>query len=50
VESGRIKSDDLSTLRIVLDAVQQVQNNEYAILMNKCNPKWLTKIDRVLFT
>jgi len=49
-ESGRIKTDDITTMTMVMQAcnsqVPQVGVDQYAILINKTKRKWLDKMDQ----
>merc|ERR1712166_302487 len=50
-EEGRIRPDDLTTMKLVFDAVnaedEQVGVNDYAVLVNKNKTKWMrTKLDK----
>lgn len=44
-DDGRIRDDDLLTIKIVLEAANQLQNDQYGIIVNKCKPKFLAKVD-----
>lgn len=35
LESGRVKPDDVTTIKLVLDAITQIGHNQYSILINK---------------
>lgn len=44
-ESGRIRPDDLMTMKTILEACQgQVKNDQYTVVINKCRSKWLNKM------
>jgi len=43
-ESGRIRPDDLATIQIVLDGVQDITS--YGIIINKISPKMVEKIKK----
>lgn len=39
LESGRVKPDDLTTIKLVLDAAEMIGHNQYSILVNKVSPE-----------
>lgn len=41
LSAGRVASDDLTSMKLVCDAANQIQNNYYAVIFNKCSPKFL---------
>merc|ERR1719183_2237012 len=47
-QEGRIRPDDLTTLKLVMDALNhkedQIKDNAYSILVNKLQPVWLRKM------
>lgn len=44
-ESGRVRPDDLTTMKLVLDACGgQINENEFCIFINKCKKTWLRKV------
>lgn len=47
--SGRVLPDDLLTMKLVLEAANQIPQNCYSIMINKCSKKFLKDMDRPHF-
>lgn len=43
--SGRLQADDLTTMKLVLDACDQLGEDAYSVMVNKCSTKFLKKLN-----
>jgi len=48
-DNGRMREDDLLTMKLVLEAANQIPKNGYAIMFNQCNKRVIQKLDKPTF-
>lgn len=46
LESGRVKPDDVTTIKLVLDAISHIKSNQYSIIINKLSDGLVSTLNK----